>query len=136
MKILQAILLVIAVGAVGGCAICCSPYFDDYPTYGGRVQRSNPEWGRVGSIFSDPYTAGSGPSADSNLKVYERQPARRPNSDILPRPNDIELPSPADTPGSSGEQNASPLIDRENGATRLPDSEFGRNSWRSREAIR
>lgn len=50
-----------------GCAMCCGPFDYHYPTYGGRVQRADPEYGRVGSIFSDPYTAGSGPTADSNV---------------------------------------------------------------------
>lgn len=46
--------------------MCCGPYDYHYPTFGGKRQRANPEWGRVGSVFSDPYFA-SGPSADSNL---------------------------------------------------------------------
>jgi hypothetical protein len=55
--------------ALSGCAMCCGPFDYHYPTYGGRVQRADPEYGRVGSIFSDAYTAGSGPSADSNVVV-------------------------------------------------------------------
>ncbi len=53
--------------ALTGCAMCCGPFDYHYPTHGGRVQRADPEYGRVGSIFSDPYTAGSGPTADSNV---------------------------------------------------------------------
>ena len=49
-----------------GCSMCCGPYDYHYPTYGGRLQRANPTWGRVGSVLSDPYAA-MGPSADSNL---------------------------------------------------------------------
>lgn len=37
-----------------GCAMCCGPDMYTYPTFGGRVQRQDPEYGRVGSIFSDP----------------------------------------------------------------------------------
>ncbi len=69
----------LALGTVGvlalfysGCAMCCGPYDDHYPTFGGIVQRSNPVWGRVGSIFSDPGPFG-GPSADSNLTPHDGQ---------------------------------------------------------------
>ncbi len=86
---------------ISGCAICCTPYFNDYPTYGGRVQRSDPQYGRVGSLFSDPYKAMSGPSADSNLETYEREPVDKRPEDITPE----ELPTPIlDT-----EDNALPL---------------------------
>ncbi len=37
-----------------GCAMCCGPDMYTYPTQGGRVQRSDLEYGRVGSPFSDP----------------------------------------------------------------------------------
>ncbi|MEZ6095783.1 MAG: hypothetical protein R3C03_16390 [Pirellulaceae bacterium] len=92
-----------------GCALCCSPYLDDYPTYGGRVQRIDQEYGRVGSVFSDPNMAGGGPSADSNLENYVRDPQRNTpelldspsgnnESEELPRPilggDDSELPPP------------------------------------------
>ena len=64
-------------GAVGcfallysGCAMCCGPFDYHYPNYGGAIQRSDPERGRVGSIFSDPGPLG-GPSADYNLKPHD-----------------------------------------------------------------
>lgn len=41
-----------------GCATCCGPNMYTYPTFGGRVQRSDLEHGRVGSIFSDPMAEG------------------------------------------------------------------------------
>lgn len=37
-----------------GCAICCAPDDYTYATYGGKYQRVDPAYGRVGSIFSDP----------------------------------------------------------------------------------
>jgi hypothetical protein len=37
-----------------GCAMCCGPDMYTYPTHGGRIQRSDLEYGRVGSIYSDP----------------------------------------------------------------------------------
>ncbi len=101
----------ILVAHLSGCALCCSPYFDDYPNFGGRIQRSNAEWGRVGSVFSDPYMAGNSLSADSNLEQYELDPPRRnsdtqepssdsndftdPAADELPKPIlDDKLPAP------------------------------------------
>lgn len=36
-----------------GCTICPPGYLDDYATVGGKIQRSNPTHGRVGSILSD-----------------------------------------------------------------------------------
>ena len=67
----------IAIGVFGmttlffsGCAICCGPYDYNYPAFGGTVQRSDPVYGRVGSIYSDPGPFG-GPSADYNLKPHD-----------------------------------------------------------------
>jgi hypothetical protein len=37
-----------------GCSLCCSPYNDDYVTFGSRTPRLDMKHGRVGSIFSDP----------------------------------------------------------------------------------
>jgi hypothetical protein len=34
-----------------GCAMCCAPFDDYYPTIGGRWVRDNPTCGRVGSAF-------------------------------------------------------------------------------------
>ncbi len=53
-----------------GCSMCCGPFDFDYPTYGGIHQRSDPSYGRVGSVFSDPNAVASGPSSDSNLKPH------------------------------------------------------------------
>jgi hypothetical protein len=36
-----------------GCSVCCTPFDDAYPTYGGKWQRTNRFHGRVGSAF-DP----------------------------------------------------------------------------------
>ncbi len=37
-----------------GCTLCAPGYLCDYAGVGGKWQRSDPENGRVGSIFSDP----------------------------------------------------------------------------------
>ncbi len=92
-RLAQLILGATLLASFTGCAICCGPYLDHYPTFGGKVQRTDPAWGRVGSIYSDPYTAGTGPLADSNLKTYERQPPKRDKIDAEKKPKDVDLPS-------------------------------------------
>lgn len=62
--------------------MCCGPYDYDYPTYGGKYQRTDPAYGRVGSPFSDPATAGYGPSADSNLEASNPGRMREAPEDI------------------------------------------------------
>ena len=63
--------IIFAIAAVGvsmlGCSMCCGPYDFDYPTYGGKHERVDRAYGRVGSIFSDPNAGVYGESADSNL---------------------------------------------------------------------
>ena len=86
----------IAFAGAAGCSMCCGPYDYHYPTFGGRVQRADPEYGRVGSIFSDPYTAGTGLDADSNVKKLDppksnnrednTEPAINRETSPLPRP--------------------------------------------------
>lgn len=51
-----------------GCSVCCGPYDYDYPDFGGKHQRQDRRYGRVGSILSDPLAPrAGGASADSNL---------------------------------------------------------------------
>ena len=76
-----------------GCAMCCGPSDYHYPGFGGRIQRADPEYGRVGSVFSDPNMAGMGPLADSNIVEPEAdKPPARPRAieGLLPG----ELPKP------------------------------------------
>ncbi len=47
--------ITISLIAISGCAMCCGPHDYDYPNYGGRHERHDPIYGRVGSVFSDPY---------------------------------------------------------------------------------
>ena len=46
-------LLVLVICSVTGCSLCCSPYADDYVTFGSRTPRFDRKHGRVGSILSD-----------------------------------------------------------------------------------
>ena len=45
---------VVVVGT--GCSMGPQGFLDDYATVGGKWQRNDPTYGRVGSIFSDPGT--------------------------------------------------------------------------------
>lgn len=36
-----------------GCALCCAPDDYNYGAYGGRWQRGDMSYGRVGSVFTD-----------------------------------------------------------------------------------
>ena len=47
-------ILILSMIVSAGCSICPPGYLDDYATVGGKWQRSDPAYGRVGSIFSDP----------------------------------------------------------------------------------
>ena len=59
--------------------MCCGPYDYDYPTFGGKHERVDRAYGRVGSVFSDPQAVYGGESADSNREIPE--PLRKSNAD-------------------------------------------------------
>ena len=63
--------------------MCCGPFDDDYPTFGGKHPRVNRSHGRVGSILSDPITTLTGPSADSNLTEPPEPIAVEPDTDSI-----------------------------------------------------
>lgn len=50
---LSCLLAMIAI-ASSGCSLCQPGYLCDYAGVGGKWQRTDPENGRVGSVFSDP----------------------------------------------------------------------------------
>ena len=45
--------ILITIFSANGCSLCCSPYTDDYVTFGSRTPRLDMKNGRVGSILSD-----------------------------------------------------------------------------------
>ena len=94
-----------------GCSMCCGPYDYDYPNFGGKHQRVDPRYGRVGSIFSDPNASLGGDSADSNL---EPQPDQRTRTDY----DDLELIDPLKEPQPGIEKLPDP-DDDETTASRL-----------------
>ena len=57
--------LLVATLSATGCSLCCSPYNDDYLTYGSRTPRLDMKHGRVGSILSDPQIAGQSYASES-----------------------------------------------------------------------
>ena len=65
-------LITISLGTLG-CNMCCGPYDYDYANFGGKHPRVDPQYGRVGSIFSDPNAIRNRPSADSNLTPMTEQ---------------------------------------------------------------
>lgn len=75
-----------------GCSMCCGPYDYDYSNFGGKHQRVDPRYGRVGSIFSDPNANFVGDSPDANL---EPQPDPRGKTE-----GDLELIDPLKDPDS------------------------------------
>lgn len=52
-------LLGLAFLASSGCSLCCSPYTDDFVTFGTRTPRLDRKHGRVGSILSDEQAIGN-----------------------------------------------------------------------------
>ena len=55
-------LVLLAASCSVGCTMCCSPYDSDYIGTGGKHQRTDPRYGRVGSVFSDPTFSNGGVS--------------------------------------------------------------------------
>ncbi len=71
-------LLLIAIAScfgASGCALCCSPFDHDYATYGSRTPRMDQQYGRVGSVFSDPALMGTGNPGDEYYSDEEYMPS-------------------------------------------------------------
>jgi len=92
--------LLVALGAsvaLTGCSICCSPFDYDYPTFGGKHTRATRNFGRVGSVFSDPFLSTGGPGADSNLTPHEGPPPLRPTEADEDLEDDLDLDADLDS---------------------------------------
>jgi len=121
-------ILTLALGTTFGCSMCQGPYDYDYPNFGGKHQRVDPTYGRVGSIFSDPNANSFGPSADSNLKAPE--PPRATNiedtdTDIDEEPDldlDAELQEMRNELKLEGSpEEIEPMLEPPNDTETLPD---------------
>ncbi|MGM0485130.1 MAG: hypothetical protein ACQESR_00005 [Planctomycetota bacterium] len=98
------------VTALTGCAMCFTPYDDDYNAYGGIVERQDRGRGRVGSILSDPslqYTEATGMVDEATEEdLYPMEEDRYPMEMEQPRiepPSDEPLPPPKPEPESRAE---------------------------------
>ena len=77
---------IIVVAAASGCSICCTPFDDAYPAYGGKWERTDRFHGRVGSAF---HSAG-GPGMvieEGDGREYEELDAPTP---AVPMPPNAE----------------------------------------------
>ena len=118
-----------------GCSMCCGPYDFHYPTFGGKHQRVDPTYGRVGSIFSDPNVV-LGPSSDSNL-----EPRPAVDSPRVPDDDEDDDDSDLEDLDSDGDDDLRPL-DRfdDDDVEELPDPGAGEDDsevtasrlWRKR----
>lgn len=73
--------------AASGCSICCTPFDDAYPTYGGKWERTDQFRGRVGSAFEP---AGPMPLEDGAM-LHEPTPAVGPPEETpTPEPDAVE----------------------------------------------
>ncbi len=102
-----------------GCATCCSPDLYTYPTFGGRVERVDREYGRVGSIFSDPNAGWSAAPTQPSV-----EPAPRPAEDSRPA-EELELPPPQQNSDSQSLRGLRPPV-----SSRLRQSESTQTRWR------
>ena len=68
-RLLLSMLLVGCLPIISGCAMCCGPFDYAYPTYGGKWERGDRFWGRVGSPLSGAGTAidGEGEIIDPSI---------------------------------------------------------------------
>jgi hypothetical protein len=72
--------------AASGCSICCTPFDDAYPTYGGKWERTDRFRGRVGSAFEP-----AGPTPVDETVLHEPTPAVQPPEETLaPAPDGVE----------------------------------------------
>jgi hypothetical protein len=74
-------MIIVLLAFASGCSMCCGPFDYDYPTFGGKHQRADRSYGRVGSALSDPGRTLFGPSADSNLTPPPEPTSSEPDDD-------------------------------------------------------
>lgn len=91
--------------AISGCAMCCGPHDYDYPNYGGKHERYDATYGRVGSVFSDPYAN----HGDASPDLYPAASTdNRGGASSVRQP----LPEPADDPDELRQRLQRDLEDR------------------------
>lgn len=60
--------------AITGCSMGPPGYIDDYATVGGKWERADPTYGRVGSPFSDPGTTDGYYAGGATIDEYAVEP--------------------------------------------------------------
>ncbi len=68
LRVQQLICLLATCSILSGCSMCCGIYDFDYPMFDTHYARTDPVYGRVGSIFSDP-NVGPGSPAPTNTQA-------------------------------------------------------------------
>lgn len=84
-----AILLAFALTSTlsSGCTLCAPGYINDYAGVGGKWQRSDPENGRVGSVFSDPGSTVSASNPAGSVQgeaFYSEEPTYEDSTEYGP----------------------------------------------------
>jgi len=132
----------LTLGTTFGCSMCCGPYDYDYPNFGGKHQRVDQSYGRVGSIFSDPNADSFGPSADSNLA--QPKPKRASTVDDTENETEADLDLDAELEKMRNEleldgnrEDIKPMIDStEQGTEKRPepdnDGPTASRTWQTR----
>lgn len=107
-----------------GCATCCSPDLYSYPTFGGRYERVDREYGRVGSIFSDPTAVAGAPAPRQSGEPVQILPDNSsPAEELeLPAPRGDSVP-PVNPPQNSGGGTST-------GSSSSHPTRSGRTRWR------
>ena len=86
MRTVVAFLLVAVSSVSSGCSLCAPGYLCDYAGVGGKWQRTDPENGRVGSIFSDPNSVVGASAQVTNEEPYEYE-------EVVPREDSVLEPA-------------------------------------------
>ena len=119
--------------AASGCSMCCGPYDYEYPVFqNGKYVRTDPEYGRVGSIFSDPNAhQGTSPFL-TNQDVPQDDLPKGPDDDEGLDDPEFNRNNGSDTDSGSGvdgdEQNDN--TDDVDTSARVPRRNFYNRSWR------
>jgi len=120
-RLLGIMLLAGLSAASSGCALCCAPYDQNYPSTSGSWVRTNPTSGRVGSAF-DPAgmqvaeIAGQKPRDEGAASVPPRETAQAESAPGEPTAGE---PTPAE-PSLPALPEAQSVIPRRLGESYLP----------------
>jgi len=75
-----------------GCALCSSPFDNDFVSFGGRIQRQDMSYGRVGSPLSDQSIIENLPGDEQSIQTIEVQPIEPGYGSVLESTSDMDAP--------------------------------------------